>query len=123
MADIPEFSDSERWVIRVTLKERYAKEVAIELADAEIRLQPSARELTLCPAVFWSERGCNFVVVRVGDAAYRCQFFYHGYEQFGTGREVYDNIGECVTDLLQVQADHEKARAGVRPGTTGEQIK
>ncbi len=63
------------------------------------------------------------MVVKAGDTEYRCQFFYRGHEQFGTGREVYDKIGECVTDLLQVQADHEKEKAGVSSGATGEQIK
>ena len=62
------------------------------------------------------------MVVKVGDTEYRCQFFYRGHEQFGTGCEVYDNIGECVTDLLQAQADHEKEKAGVSSGATGEQI-
>jgi hypothetical protein len=123
MTEIPDFSDSDLWVIRGTLSERYEKDVAIELADAELKLHPMARTLTLCPAVFWSERGCNFVVVKVGDTEYRCQFFYRGHEQFGTGHEVYDNLGECVTDLLQVQADHEKEKAGISSGATGEQIK
>ncbi len=60
------------------------------------------------------------MVVKAGDTEYRCQFFYRGHEQFGTGREVYEKIGECVTDLLQVQADHEKEKAGVSSGATGE---
>ena len=67
MAELPDFSDSDLWVIPGTLSERYGKEAAIELADAELRLPPTARTLTLCPAVFWSERGCNYVVVKVGD--------------------------------------------------------
>ncbi|MFQ5757312.1 MAG: hypothetical protein ACE5H7_14630 [Acidiferrobacterales bacterium] len=123
MTKIPDFSDSDLWVIRGTLSERYGKEVAIELADAELSLQPTARTLTLCPAVFWPERGCKFVVIKVGDPAYQCQFFYRGRDQFGTGREIYDNLGECVTDFLQVQADHEKEKAGISSGATGEQIK
>jgi hypothetical protein len=32
-------------------------------------------------------------------------------DQFGTGRNEYTDLGECVTTLLQVQADHAAKRA------------
>ena len=49
---------------------------------------------------------------------YRSQFFYSALEQFGTGRDL-DDLAECVTTTLRLQADHEKDRAGVTPGKTG----
>jgi len=112
MADkgIPDFTDTELWVIRNTVNERYHNEIGLELADTEVRLDPEAPDLTSCPAVFWSERGANFVVFKQGEKAYRCLFYYRGYEQYGTGRDVYDDLGECVVTLLQVQADHERAK-------------
>ncbi len=64
---IPDFNDSELWVIRVTLKERYGEEREVELADCELQLDPSDPTLTLCPTVFWSARDCNFVVFKVAE--------------------------------------------------------
>jgi hypothetical protein len=54
--------------------------------------------------------GANFVVSKVAGTQYHCQFFYRGYEQFGTGRTRYDDLTECVVALLQAQADHERDR-------------
>jgi len=106
MKKIPNFNDTEIWGVETTLSERYGKKVAVELADAEIRLDPSERVLTPCPVICWSELGANFVVFKLGERAYRPQFYYRGYQQFGTGVNKYDDIAECVTALLQVQADH-----------------
>jgi len=68
------------------------------------------------------ERGADFVICKVGESRYRCQFFYSDQEQFGTGRDVYDNLAECVTILLQVQADHEQTRQGVPSGASKSQL-
>ena len=106
---IPDFTDNELWIVRSTLSQRYGKEAAYELADAELRLDPESHGLTSCPTVFWSERGANFVLSKVGESAYRC-LSYRGYEQFGTGRETYDDLAQCVITLLQVQADHERQK-------------
>jgi len=107
MPEIPDITDSERWIIDTTLKERYGRETEIQLADAEIRLSPSDRELTSCPVVYWNdEEGCNFVIFKSGDRRYRCQFFYRGYQQYGTGLTEYDDLSECIVSLLQAQADH-----------------
>jgi hypothetical protein len=56
---------------------------------------------TPCPALYWSELGAEFIVAKMGDQRFRCQFFYSPSEIFGTGRDVYDNLGDCVTTLLQ----------------------
>lgn len=111
MEQIPDFTETELWVLRTALKERYGQDVNIELADAEIRLDPSSTTLTSCPAVHWSKRSSNFVIFKINDNRYRCQFYYRGYQQYGTGLEVYDNLAECVTTILQVQADHERSEA------------
>jgi len=113
MAEIPDISDTERWILETTLKERYGRDLELRLADAEIRLSPSDRELTNCPVVLWQdEQGCNFVVFKTGDRSYRCQFFYRGYQQYGTGVKEYDDLSECVVSLLQAQADHAAAERG-----------
>ena len=115
MPEIPDITESELWVIKTTLEERYGREVNTQLADAEIRLMPSDRELSSCPVVYWNEDGCNFVLFKTGDRRYRCQFFYRGYQQYGTGTYEYDDLTECIVSLLQTQADHiAKERGDIR---------
>jgi hypothetical protein len=112
MPEIPDITDSEHWIIETTLQERYDHKVDIQLADAEIRLMPSDRELTACPVVYWNEQDCNFVLFKTGDHKYRCQFFYRGYQQYGTGVHEYDDLTECIVSLLQTQADHAAKERG-----------
>ena len=114
MNSIPDFNDSELWIVQTTLKERYNQNVDIQLADSELRLSPTTQELTWCPTLFWQKDSVNFVVFKVASGRYRCQFFYSGNEQYNTGIEEYDNLSDCVTTLLQVQADHE-VQKGINP--------
>lgn len=122
-AAIPDFDSAERWVIESALKERYGRMVPIELADSELKLDPEAPVLTACPTVFWSERGCSFLIFKTGEQRYRCLFYYSDEEQFGTGRAEYDELAECVGLLLKLQADHEKQRQGVHSGMTAGEIR
>jgi len=109
---IPDFTETDRWVVDTTLKERYGKAIEVKQADVELRLSQADRELTLCPALFWAEREAGFVLAKTGDNRFRCQFYYSVREQYGTGREEYDDLAECVTALLKLQADHEAQRQG-----------
>lgn len=110
MSKIPDFTDTERHVVQTTVNERYGKPVEVLAADAEIRLFSDDRELTEVPVLYWQGRDCQFVIFKVGENHYRNQFFYSVKQQFGTGREEYDDIGDCVLTLLRVQADHESMR-------------
>lgn len=112
MSNIPDFTDAERWVVETTLKERYGKPVEVQLADAELRMNPDDRELTACPTLFWTGDDVAFVLSKVGDSQYRTQFYYSVLEQFGTGHEQFDDLLQCVTTVLRVQADHALQRAG-----------
>jgi hypothetical protein len=113
MAEIPDITDTEHWIVQTALKERYGRDLETQLADAEIRLSPSDRDLTSCPVVHWrDDDGCNFVIFKTGDRNYRCQFFYRGYQQYGTGVHEYDDLSECIVSLLQVQADYAAEQAG-----------
>ncbi len=94
-------------VVRDTLRERYKTNKEIHLADTELRLNPDSTTLSSCPAIYWEHGDCHFVVCKVGKQRYFCQFFYGRNEQFGTGRDEYDDILECLATLLRVQADHE----------------
>ncbi len=115
---VPDFSDSERELVVALLQERYDKTVPLELADSELKLDPARDDITLCPTLYWSERGAHFVVCKVGPDRYRCQFFYADADQYGTGHDEYIDLRRCVLTLLRVQADHEKQSAGVSSGAT-----
>lgn len=106
MATIPEFNKNEMWVIQDTLKQRYHREVELDLVDIEMRLNPHSTELVPCPAVYWQDDGANLLIVKTAEGNYRSQFFYRVHQQYGTGVENYTDLTECVITLLQVQADH-----------------
>jgi hypothetical protein len=105
------FTESELWTIQSTVNERYGREVPLEVAETEVRLQPEDRTLVTRPAVYWDDgQGCHFVVIKLASNTYRCQFYYRGFEQFGTGHERYYDLLQAVVTLLQVQADYELMR-------------
>ncbi len=116
MASVPDITDTERWVIQTTLRERYGREPAYQLADADIRLHAADRELTTCPVFFWqADDGCSFVLFKTGEQHYRCQFFYKPYKQMGTGIKEYDDLAECAVAILQAQADYAAEQRGDLP--------
>jgi hypothetical protein len=68
--------------------------------------------------LYWQERGANFVVFKVAAKRFRAQFYYGEAEQFGVGKDEFDELGDCVVTLLQVQSDHERQMQGIRSGMT-----
>jgi hypothetical protein len=103
---IPDITTTEQWIIHTTLQERYGHPVTTALADAEVRLHPADRSLTVCPVIAWqAEDGCQFLIFKTGEQRYRCLFYYQPYKQMGTGRPDYDELAECVVAILQAQAD------------------
>lgn len=117
--DIPDFTDAEWQLVNQILLERYSRLVPLQAADVELQLDPESEQLTTCPSLYWSELGAEFIVSKLADQRFRCQFFYSADEQFGTGRDVYDNLGDCVTNLLQLQADHHGTRSSSLTETLG----
>jgi hypothetical protein len=115
---VPDFTEAERALVAELLLQRYGKAVPTELADSELQLDAASTDLTLCPALYWSERGAHFVVCKVGPGRFRCQFFYTDADQYGTGHEEYTDLRRCVLTLLRVQADHESKSAGLSSGAT-----
>ena len=110
---VPDFTDSERWIVASTLKERYGRDIETQDVETEIRLFPDDRELKVCQGIFWEDgEGCHFIVSKSGETRYRCMFFYRVLRRYGTGKEEYDNLGDCVIDLLRVQADHASSGEG-----------
>ena len=121
-APVPDFTDAERELVAALVAGRYGKAVAIELALAELLLDAAQVEPTDCPTLYWTERGAHFVVCKVGEARFRCQFFYTDADHYGTGRDDYDDLEDCALTLLRVQADHEKLSAGVSSGATAAEL-
>jgi hypothetical protein len=117
--NIPDFTDAEWQLVNQILLERYSRLVQLQSADVELQLDPASEVLTTCPSLYWNELGAEFIVSKLGDQRFRCQFFYSANEQFGTGRDVYDNLGDCVTTVLQVQADHHGTRSAALTETLG----
>jgi hypothetical protein len=110
------FTRADLALVKATLNERFGREVGVQEAETEVRLSSADRELTLCPALYWQEGGCAFVVAKTGEAAYRAMFYYSVKDRYGTGQEEYDNLGDCVILLLKVQEEVAEERARERGG-------
>jgi len=117
-AAIIDFTEAQQEYVAKLLAQRYGKQVELQLADSEFQLNLESEELTVCPTLYWSERGAQFVVYKIGEDRYRCQFFYSATEQFGTGHDEYDDIEKCVVTLLQVQSDHERQMSKLSSAAT-----
>lgn len=115
---ISDFTETEQKLVSSRLFKRYARLVALQLADSELQLDPASAELALCPTLYWSERGAQFVVSKVANGRYRSLFFYSEAELYGTGRAEYDDLEGCVVTLLQVQSDHERQLANASVAAT-----
>lgn len=102
---IPDFTETELWAVRSTLKERYGKEVEPQRTDTEVMLG-GTDGMAWCPALFWSAKAANFAIVKLGTKRFRAYFYYHPEYQLGTGIDSYDEIGDCVISVLQVESDH-----------------
>jgi len=108
MSSVPDFTEAEQWAVETTLKQRWPGQLPeIQLADVEIKMYPQDRELTVCPAMFWEVGSTSFVIIKVAEKTYRSQFYYRGFQQYGTGKTDYDDITDCVVTMLQVHADKE----------------
>lgn len=115
---VSDFTEGERELVADLLQQRYSKRVLPELADSELKLDPASDDMTLCPTLYWTERGANFVLCKVAPGRYRCQFFYADADQYGTGHDDYTDLQRCVLTLLRVQADQEAQSAGISSGAT-----
>ncbi len=105
MSAIPDFTETEEWIVQTTLEERYRRDVELQYADAEIRLNPADRELSSCPVFVCEADGCHFVIFKTGDRRY-------GSQQYGTGVQEFADLTECTVSLQQAQADHMATERG-----------
>ena len=108
MDSIPNFTPADIETVRQLVHQRYREEIEIQLTNSELMLNPKGEQQVDYPTLFWHVHGANFAVIRSGLNRFRCQFFYTPHDQHGTGRKEYDSLEQCVTTLLQVQANHER---------------
>jgi hypothetical protein len=101
-----EFTEHERKLVQLTLLERYGRAIPLQTVEVELQLDPQAPVPTEHAAFYWQQDGAEFIVSKTGPQEFRAQFFYSPEEMFGTGRDAYDNLGDCIVTLLQVQAEH-----------------
>ncbi len=112
---IPDITEHELWLVQSTLNERYGHaDVKAQKVDVELRLSPADRELTPCPAMYWEDGKCRFIIAKIledkrtGDRLYYSQFFYSMRHNYGTEEHEYKDLGDCVVNLLKLQEDFEK---------------
>ncbi len=105
MSEASAFSDADWNLVQAALRERYGRQVQVDEVETEIRLNPADRELTVCPALYWKEDGCNFVVSKTGDNQFRSMFFWSVKDRFSTGKDEYDNLGDCLVTTLKMQEE------------------
>jgi hypothetical protein len=108
---IPGFTPADMNLLHVALIERFGQAVSVEEVETEIRLNPADRELTVCPALYWERDGCRFVVSKTGDNSFRSMFFWSVKDRFSTGKEEYDNLGDCLVTTLKMQEEAARLRA------------
>lgn len=100
MSKVEDFTGSEIWTVETTLIEQHGE---AQLAESEIRLNPTDRELTLCPVLYREDDTRYFVICKTANHR---GFFYRTHQQYGTGVGEYDDIAECAMSLLQAQVSH-----------------
>jgi hypothetical protein len=112
---IPDFTAAELSLVRATLRERYGRDAEAQEVEVEIRMHPADRELTACPALYWKEEGCDFVVSKTGVDKFRSMFFFGRIKDRYTTHPdeffTYDNLGDCLVMTLKVQEDVARLRA------------
>jgi len=111
-AEIPDFTESELRLVDAALRERFGRSVEVQEVETEIRLHPADRELTACPALYWEDVDrCRFVLSKTGENTFRSMFFWSVKDRFATGKEEYDNLGDCVVTTLKMQEEAARRRA------------
>jgi hypothetical protein len=87
---------------------RYGEHIELLLADSDGPIDVDSGEASSCPALFWTARECNFIVLRTDEEVFLARYFYNPNEQFSTLQEHFNTIEDCVLGVLQAQSDHER---------------
>ncbi len=105
-----EFTEEEFEVVASLLERRYGRATPFESAEVELLLDPDSATADACPALYWEARDAHFVVCKCADHRFRGQFFMGEEAPSAAGNREFDDLGDCITMLLRLQADDERAR-------------
>ena len=111
---VPDFSNDELRLISATLRERFGREVPLERADTELRLNPASTEITACPTVYWEVDNCHFLISKIDKSHFHATFYYRLYQQYGTQKKRYDDLFDCIVSLLKAQEEHVQKEQGTK---------
>ncbi len=118
LANLPEFTASERELVAKILRQRFGHPVALETAETELRIEPEDDGATSCPTYYWRERGVDFVLCRVASERYRAGFFGADTDTTALGADDREDLRDCLLTLLRLQSDSEQRSAGIASGVT-----
>ncbi len=113
-----DYTDQELQSVEQLLQARYRTPVDLHLADCEVQPDKEKAERVERPAIFWSALDCNFVLIKMAEKQFQGFYFYQPDEHFAGAQQTYADVINCVTALLQHQADQVGELQGYRSGTT-----
>ncbi len=117
MTHIPDFSEAQYSVAQALINKRYGESIEIRLADSETDFDSNEAQPSSCPVLLWTAKGCNFMVLREGEEQFRARYFYTPHEQFSTTQHSFNTVEDCVSGVMQSQADHERERQSANEQT------
>ena len=116
------YTERECQAVQQVLNERYKSPIEIHLADCEVQPDKELDERVECPAIFWSDLNCNFVLIEMADDEFKGFFFYQPDEHFASTQQPYSDAANCVIAILQSQADQFGESQGYVSGATAAEI-
>ncbi len=117
-----DYTEQEFQSVQQVLNARYKVQIEIHMADCEVQLDKEDEKLVERPALFWSALDCNFVVIKMAAGEFQGFFFYQPDEHFSNAQQTYSDPVNCVTALLQYQADQVGKSQGYVSGVTAADV-
>jgi hypothetical protein len=109
---VPDFNNNELILIRATLRERFGREIPLQMADTELRLNLASTEITSCPTAYWEVDNCHYLISKIDKSHFHATFYYRLYQQYGTQKKRYDDLFDCIVSLLKAQEQQAQKELG-----------
>lgn len=99
------FTQSEIDATKKLVDERWKdKNITVHLADIDYTKEEE-ETVQAYPALVWEDKNTTFIVLKMGMLTYKSFFYYLKNKRYDTGILEYNDLQECVTSLMQSQAD------------------
>ncbi len=99
------FTQSEIDATKKIVDERWKdKNITVHLADIDYAKEGDETSQPY-PALVWEDKNTTFIVLKMGMLVYKSFFYYLKNKRYDTGVLEYNDLQECVTSLMQSQAD------------------